>query len=210
MILHANAALSRRQRERLVALVFAGATITAAALVVGCSRQTASKWIGRARRGESLATAPHARAARPDARRRRSSKRCCELATSCGSARTARLGARARRLDRARDPAPARLLAAEAASAARAGRPLRARAAGRAAARRRQVAGPDRRPRPPRDRRPPRSRGAGWLYVFAAIDDASRLGFAQIYPDENADSALAFLEPASASTPGTGSVSSAC
>src|SRR2546422_11732987 len=55
MILHANAALSRRQRERLVALVLAGATITAAGLVVGCSRQTASKWVGRARRGESLA-----------------------------------------------------------------------------------------------------------------------------------------------------------
>jgi transposase-like protein len=55
MILHANAALSRRQRERLVALVAAGVTITAAALVVGCSRQTASKWVGRARRGEGLA-----------------------------------------------------------------------------------------------------------------------------------------------------------
>jgi hypothetical protein len=38
-----------------------------------------------------------------------------------------------------------------------------------------------------------RSRGAGWQYVFAAIDDASRLGFAQIYPDETADSALGFL-----------------
>src|SRR5712692_3842137 len=55
MILHANAVLSRRQRERLVSLVFAGTTITAAAVVVGCSRQTASKWVGRARRGESLA-----------------------------------------------------------------------------------------------------------------------------------------------------------
>jgi transposase-like protein len=54
MILHANAALSRRQRERLVRLVFAGVTITAAAIVVGCSRQTASKWVGRARRGEGL------------------------------------------------------------------------------------------------------------------------------------------------------------
>jgi transposase-like protein len=54
MIPHANAALSRRQRERLVALVCAGMTVTAAALVVGCSRQTASKWIARARRGEAL------------------------------------------------------------------------------------------------------------------------------------------------------------
>ena len=35
--------------------------------------------------------------------------------------------------------------------------------------------------------------GAGWQYVFVAIDDASRLGFARIYPDETADSALAFL-----------------
>src|SRR5262245_62515528 len=55
MILHANAALSRRQRERLVSLVAAGTTITAAAVLVGCSRQTASKWVGRARRGEGLA-----------------------------------------------------------------------------------------------------------------------------------------------------------
>jgi hypothetical protein len=35
MIFHANAALIRRQRERLVALVLAAATITAAALAVG-------------------------------------------------------------------------------------------------------------------------------------------------------------------------------
>jgi hypothetical protein len=57
LILPANAALSRRQRERLVRLVCAGATITAAAVVVGCSRQTASKWVGRDRRGEGLAAA---------------------------------------------------------------------------------------------------------------------------------------------------------
>ena len=34
---------------------------------------------------------------------------------------------------------------------------------------------------------------AGWQYLFVAIDDASRLGFAALYPDETADSALAFL-----------------
>ena len=39
-----------------------------------------------------------------------------------------------------------------------------------------------------------RNRGAGWQYVFVAIDDATRLGFARIYPDESADSALAFLD----------------
>jgi transposase-like protein len=54
LILHANAVLSHRQRERLVNLVSAGMTITAAAALVGCSRQTGSKWVGRHRRGEGL------------------------------------------------------------------------------------------------------------------------------------------------------------
>jgi transposase InsO family protein len=31
------------------------------------------------------------------------------------------------------------------------------------------------------------------LYLFAAIDDATRLGFARLYPEETTDSALAFL-----------------
>ena len=35
---------------------------------------------------------------------------------------------------------------------------------------------------------------AGWQYLFVAIDDATRLGFAGLYPDETADSAIAFLE----------------
>jgi transposase InsO family protein len=35
---------------------------------------------------------------------------------------------------------------------------------------------------------------AGWQYLFVAIDDATRLGFAALYPDETADSALAFLD----------------
>jgi transposase InsO family protein len=34
---------------------------------------------------------------------------------------------------------------------------------------------------------------AGWQHLFVAIDDATRLAFARIYPDETADSALAFL-----------------
>ena len=39
-----------------------------------------------------------------------------------------------------------------------------------------------------------RAKGAaGWQYLYVAIDDYSRLGFAAVYPDETADSALAFL-----------------
>ena len=55
MHLHANAVLTVRQRQRLCGLVAAGVTISAAALIVGCSRQTASKWVNRDRRGEGLA-----------------------------------------------------------------------------------------------------------------------------------------------------------
>src|SRR5881394_2394925 len=55
MKLHGSAALSWRQRRRLVALVGAGMTIAAAAAIVGCSRQTGSKWVNRERRGEGLA-----------------------------------------------------------------------------------------------------------------------------------------------------------
>src|SRR3954452_25637703 len=54
MELHGSAALSRRQRRRLVLLVGSGMTIAAAAAVVGCSRQTGSKWVNRHRRGEGL------------------------------------------------------------------------------------------------------------------------------------------------------------
>jgi len=54
MKLHGSAALSQRQRRRLVALVGSGMTIAAAAAIVGCSGQTGSKWVNRDRRGEGL------------------------------------------------------------------------------------------------------------------------------------------------------------
>jgi len=39
-----------------------------------------------------------------------------------------------------------------------------------------------------------RTRGAGWEYAYVAIDDHSRLGFAQLYAVENALSATEFLK----------------
>jgi len=38
-----------------------------------------------------------------------------------------------------------------------------------------------------------RSPGAGWQYLYVAIDDHSRLAFASVYPDETSDSSIAFL-----------------
>ncbi|WP_275782838.1 IS481 family transposase [Pararhizobium gei] len=41
-----------------------------------------------------------------------------------------------------------------------------------------------------------RSRGVGWEYVHVCIDDASRIAFTDIFPDEKAASAVAFLTAA--------------
>ena len=41
-----------------------------------------------------------------------------------------------------------------------------------------------------------RSRGIGWEYLHVAIDDATRLAYAAIYPDESAVSTTAFLATA--------------
>jgi transposase InsO family protein len=40
------------------------------------------------------------------------------------------------------------------------------------------------------------SRGSGWEFVHVCIDDASRIGFVQILPDERKESAVAFLKAA--------------
>jgi len=40
------------------------------------------------------------------------------------------------------------------------------------------------------------SRGVGWEYVHVCIDDASRIAFSQILPDERKESAVAFLKAA--------------
>ena len=85
------------------------------------------------------------------------------------------------------------------ARAGRAGPPLRAGAARRADPHRHQEARPLRARRPShhrRSRRQGKSRGAGWEFVHVCIDDASRLAFSQILPDERKESAVAFLKAA--------------
>ena len=54
------------------------------------------------------------------------------------------------------------------------------------------------------DRQAGRSRGAGWEFVHVCIDDASRLAFSQILPDEKKESAVAFLRAAVAYYAGLG------
>ena len=44
--------------------------------------------------------------------------------------------------------------------------------------------------------RPRPQRGIGWDFLHVCVDDASRLAFTEILPDERKDSAVAFLERA--------------
>jgi transposase InsO family protein len=195
MDLHANAVLTVRQRARVCDLVAAGLTITAAALVVGCSRQTASKWVNRRRRGESLLD----RSSRPHRSPRRTPKSVEQailharaelregphvIGWALGIAAST-VHAVLRRHGRSRLVNP---VAREEIVRYERSRPgelvhVDVKKLGR-------VLAPGHRVTRDRSRR---SRGAGWQYLFVAIDDYSRLGFASVYPDETADSALAFL-----------------
>ena len=196
MDLHANAVLTVRQRQRVCDLVAAGVTITAAALVVGCSRQTASKWVNRRRRGEHLRD----RSSRPHHSPRRTPV----------SVEQAILRARAELREGPHVIGWALGVAASTVHAVlrRHGRSrLVVRAAREEVVRyERSLPGelvhvdikklsrivrPGHRVTGDRSRR---AEGAGWQYLYVAIDDHSRLGFAAVHPDETTDSALAFLD----------------
>jgi transposase InsO family protein len=194
--LHANAVLTVRQRQRVCDLVAAGLTITAAAIAVGCSRQTASKWVNRRRKGESL----HDRSSRPTRSPRRTSDAVEQailrardelregphvigwalgLAASTVHAVLRRHG-RSRlvvrqpreevvRYERSR---PGELVHVDCKKLGRILKPGH------------RVTG---------DRRGQADGKAGWQHLFVAIDDHSRLGLAAVYPDETAASATCFL-----------------
>jgi transposase InsO family protein len=172
MKLHGSAALSQRQRRRLVALVGSGMTIAAAAAIVGCSRQTGSKWVNRHRRGEGLedrSSRPHRSPRRVDVRVERAVLRArAELQAGphmigwATGVAASTVHAILRRHGRSRlKPRQPR----EAIARYERERPGSKRAMGK----------------------------AGWQYLFVAIDDATRLGFARIYGDETAESSTAFL-----------------
>jgi transposase InsO family protein len=196
MHLHANAVLTVRQRQRLCDLVAGGVTISGAALVVGCSRQTASKWVNRGRRGESLAD----RSSRP-----RFSPRLTPAAVE-----EAILRAREQLQEGPHVVGWAVGVAASTVHAV-----LRRHGCSRLVTRQPEEViryeytepgglihvdikklGRILKPghRVTGDRRGQQKGKAGWQYLFVAIDDCSRLGFAAVYPDETSDSAIAFLD----------------
>ncbi|MGL6279365.1 MAG: IS481 family transposase [Gaiella sp.] len=197
MDLHANAVLTVRQRERVCDLVGAGVTVSAAALVVGCSRQTASKWVNRGRRGEGLgdrSSRPHRSPRRTPASVEEAILRAREqlregphvvgwtvgVAASTVHAVLRRHGCSRLVTRPARDEIvryeldrPGQLVHVDIKKLGR-------------------IIKPGHRVTGDRSRR---AHGkAGWQYLFVAIDDHTRLGYAAVHPNETADSATAFLE----------------
>ena len=211
MKLHANAALSLRQRERMVLrVVEQGWSLTKAAEAAEVSDRTAAKWVSRYRReGEAglldRSSAPALVANRTDERRveaiaalRRLRFTAPELAelldmplstvsgilTRIGMGKLGRLGLEpAQRYERAR---PGELIHIDVKKLGRI----------QGGAGKRIFGGHSHYNRTFTDRDGKRRTTVGWDYVHIAIDDATRLAYAEVLSDEKAITAVGFLRRA--------------
>jgi transposase InsO family protein len=212
MKLHANAALSLTQRRRMVLRVLEqGWSITAAAAAAETSPRTCGKWVSRYRSGRECAlldrsSAPNLVANRTCERRieaiaalRRLRFTGAEIAellqmplstvsgilTRIGMGRLGRLGLEpAERYERER---PGELVHIDVKKLGR----IQGGAGKRVRDGRRQHYQPRF-----TDRAGTRRNTVGWDFVHVAIDDATRLAYAEVLPDEKASTAIAFLRRA--------------
>jgi transposase InsO family protein len=210
MDLHANAALSWSGRRELARrVVEEGWTLTAAAEAAGVSVRCARKWVGRYRSGDRQlrdhSSAPRRVANRTPAERvrvivalRQLRMTGAEIAetlqmphstvsavlTRNGIGRLGRIGLEpAVRYERSR---PGELLHIDVKKLGR------FQAAGKRVGFRLSQAG-----RPRRRDADGHDRGtSGWDYVHVAVDDYSRLAYAEVLPDERATTAIGFLKRA--------------
>ena len=201
MNIHKNARMTVHGRALLVSRIREeGWRVADAAAAAGVSERTAYTWLARLSGGRRAAlqdrsSAPARCPHRLPAEQRRRDRAAAPPAHERAAHRPP---ARHAAFDRRRRAAPARPRPARAPSTPK---PPVVRyergAARRADPHRHQEARPDRRRRPPHHRRPhrPRNRGIGWEYLHVAIDDASRLAYTEILPDERKESACAFLAP---------------
>jgi len=214
MQLHANAALSLNQRRRLALRVLEeGWSLTKAAEAAEVSDHTAAKWVARYRaEGEGglldRSSAPAVIANRTDERRvaaiaalrrlRFTAPQLAELLdmplstvsgilTRIGMGKLGRLGLEpAVRYERAR---PGELIHIDVKKLGR----IQGGAGKR-------ITGVQRNPRPRRrDAAGVDRKVVGWDYVHIAIDDATRLAYAEVLADEKAATAVGFLRRAPAS-----------
>jgi transposase InsO family protein len=211
MKLHANAALSLRQRERMVSrVVELGWSLTQAAEAAGVSERTCSKWVRRFRAEGALglfdrSSAPVMVANRTDehtvqviaALRRlrftgpeiaevldRPLSTVSGILTRIGMGKLGRLGLEpAQRYERER---PGELIHIDVKKLGRIERGAGKRIFGGSSHYTGSYTDAAGRVR----------RKAGWDYVHIAVDDATRLAYAEVLADERATSAVAFLRRA--------------
>ena len=210
MRLHANAALSLTQRRRMVLrVVEQGWTVKAAAAAAETSPRTCGKWVARYRAGREFGLLDHSSAPRVVANRtcerrieaiaalrrlRFTGPEIAELLgmplstvsgilTRIGMGRLGRLGLEpAERYERER---PGELIHIDVKKLGR----IQGGAGHRMTGRRHYT---------PRlmDRAGRRRGTAGWDCVHVAVDDCTRLAYAEVLPDEQASTAIAFLHRA--------------
>ena len=207
MKLHANAALSLRQRYRMACrVVEQGWSVSSAAAAAEVSERTCSKWVARYRSGGELGLLD--RSSAPETVANRTSQRRIEaiaalrrlrfsgpeiahvlsmplstvsgILTRTGMGRLGRLGLQAaERYERER---PGELIHIDVKQLGRIERGAGHRVTGR------------RRGNPTRtDGSGIRRRQVGWECVHIAIDDSTRLAYAEVLPDEKTATVIGFL-----------------
>src|SRR5215212_6079640 len=207
MKLHANAALSLRQRRRMVSLVVDdGWPVWAAAAAFQTSSKTCGKWVSRYRASRESGLLDHSSAPRIVANRtderaiqaiaalRRLRFTGAEIAelldrplstvsgilTRIGMGRLGRLGMEpVQRYERSR---PGELIHIDVKKLGRIARPGHALLGGQAA---RAANGYHR-----------QAHSLGWEFVHIAIDDCTRLAYVEVLDDERPTTAIAFLRRA--------------
>ena len=197
MDIHKNARLTPLGRERLVKMVLSGQTPQAAAIAGGVCPRTAYKWLRRYREGgwEALRD----RSSRPRRLRQPTPQAVVERVAALrrqripGKEIAAQVGVSPATVSRILERLGLNKL-----SALEPAEPIRRyqrehpgelihldiKRLGRFEQTGHRITGD----------RQVNSRGAGWEYVHVAIDDASRLAFTQIKPDQRHKSAIAFLK----------------
>jgi transposase InsO family protein len=211
MKLHANAALTLRQRRRMVLRVLDdGWSVAAAAAAENTSSKTCGKWVARYREASEAGLRDRSSAPKRQARQtgrervaaiaalrrlRFSGPEIAEtlgmplstvsgVLTRIGMGRLGRLSFEpAERYERAR---PGELIHIDVKKLGRITVPGHRMTGNRRQRARRTTYTPDRR----------RIGDAGWEFVHIAIDDCTRLAYAEVLPDERASTATGFLRRA--------------
>jgi transposase InsO family protein len=204
---HNNARLTPKGRGEMVRRVRAGERPSAVAAAFSTTLKTVKKWVGRY---ESLGSAgledrssrpAKLRAATPPATveriiaLRRARLPGKQIANQTGVSRTtvSRI-LRAARLSRAKDLEPVQPVVRYERKHPGEMIHLDIKKLGRFEQVGHRITGDRTRQSSTRGRRGGQAWGAGWECVHVAIDDASRLAFSQIHPDETQQSAIAFLK----------------